>query len=143
MGRGGKRAAASSNKADLTALMQSGLTVTSTGTGSAPSSSAGAPPPNNDQAVMKYLAIIPVPDGRACITCSAKDSDPDIVYSMRTYIWNFPPNATSLKNVGCQCYYCGRVFAARFKPKYKSVTKLVEASLFRLMSDVGVASPFH
>ncbi len=71
-------------------------------------------------------------DGRVCLLCKSKDSDPDPTYTTRTLIWGYPCNMRTRRNVGQVCYYCMRTFNARFKAKYGSTTKLVEARLFSM-----------
>ena len=51
----------------------------------------------------------------------SKDSAQDPIESHRVLGWGYPPDSSSRKNLGLVCYYCLRVFGARFKAKYKSV----------------------
>lgn len=67
------------------------------------------------------------PDGRECQLCRAKDSDADPIHSDRPYAWAYPPDVTTKKNRGFTCYYCYRVFTARFKAKHKSIEGFVAA----------------
>lgn len=67
------------------------------------------------------------PDGRACPTCQAKDSDPDRVLPHMTMKWGYAPDPNSGRNVGRLCYYCHRVWTARFKQKYKSLDSFTQA----------------
>jgi hypothetical protein len=39
-------------------------------------------------------------------------------------VWGYPPDPSTRKNRGLVCYYCLRVFGARFKAKYRSVEAL-------------------
>jgi hypothetical protein len=39
-------------------------------------------------------------------------------------VWGYPPDPSIRKNRGLVCYYCLRVFGARFKAKYRSVEAL-------------------
>ena len=62
-------------------------------------------------------------DGRICGLCEVKDTAADPVENGRTIVWAYICKKT-LTNKGYVCYYCQRVFNARFKAKYKSVAAL-------------------
>ena len=59
--------------------------------------------------------------------CQIKDSQADSVYPSRTVVWGNPPNPMTRKTAGSVCYVCMRVYSARFKQKYRSIQKTVEA----------------
>lgn len=67
------------------------------------------------------------PDGRACATCQVKDSDPDRVVTSMTMKWGYPPDPSTHRNVGRICFYCNRVWQARYKQKYRNLDSFVQA----------------
>ena len=69
--------------------------------------------------------IIPNADGRECRVCKAKDTDADLVTSGRTYMWAYPPDPVTKRNVGLVCIYCFRTHQARFMCKNWSIKVLV------------------
>ena len=58
-----------------------------------------------------------IPDGRLCRLCGAKDSDMDIVVQSSSWKWGYPLTASG-HNQGRVCFYCIRVFNARYKCKF-------------------------
>ena len=75
----------------------------------------------------KAVDVNVLPDGRLCQLCNVPDSDPDLVHAKASMKWGYPPDKASRKNVGRVCYYCTRVWTARFKSKFKQVEKLIAA----------------
>jgi hypothetical protein len=57
------------------------------------------------------------PDGRVCRLCGAKDSDMDIVIHSSSLKWGYQLSADG-RNQGKVCFYCIRVFNARYKCKF-------------------------
>ena len=113
---------------DLESLKNDGMRVLANYT--KPSSAAtacGSVSSSSGGACGKVLWVVHA-DGRACIVCQCKDSDPDRVFVGEvTMKWAYPPCATTKKNNGFVCYYCQRVWQARFKGKYTSLEAFVQA----------------
>lgn len=74
------------------------------------------------------------PDGRSCRLCGAKDDQPDIVHTDSLWPWGYTPTADG-KNRGRVCYYCFRVYQARYEPKGCSIPQLE--------NDVGTNDEAH
>jgi hypothetical protein len=55
--------------------------------------------------------------GEVCRLCGAKDSDRDIVIHTISFKWGYPLSADG-RNQGKVCFYCIRVFNARYKCKF-------------------------
>jgi hypothetical protein len=116
---------------DLNSLMQMGMHISAapgpssmlTGEKSRQGSSSSATASD----ICKTLWIVH-PDGRVCLICQVKDSDGDRVFVKECYMkWAYPPDALTKKNKGFVCYYCQRVYQARFKGKFKSIEAFVQA----------------
>lgn len=97
-------------------------------------SGAAAAPARNSRSATKYRAQATCPDGRACRLCDTPDDRPDHVHPDRLWAWGYPPGASG-KNQGKVCYYCFRVYQARYEPKGCSITKLV--------ADIGTNEEIH
>ena len=76
----------------------------------------------------KYLQLVALPDGRRCLICDVPDAECDLVYPERTYLWAYPCDPVTRKNTGLCCYYCYRVWTARFRSLYSGIPALLEAT---------------
>lgn len=68
--------------------------------------------------------LTPLSDGRTCLLCEEPDTAKDLVDETRAIAWAYAPDPKTRKNVGHVCYYCHRVFRARFQAKFRSVENL-------------------
>lgn len=110
---------------DLESLLSSGMQVAAPH--SRPSGSAGSAASSSGGASAKALWVVN-PDGRVCIICQCRDSDADRVFTAECSMkWAYPPDSVSKRNRGHTCYYCLRVWQARFKGKYQSQEAFVRA----------------
>ena len=82
-------------------------------------------------------------DGRCCRLCNSKDSSPDPVFPHQNRCWNYQP--IHGRTSGYYCWYCGRLFQARFKHLHKNIGALATecgkngdlmADFSRLLSDL-------
>ncbi len=125
---GGKRTAAGATPAPVTPHDPCSLPALAALRGQGMSITTEAPSANGNTQEQKYLAVEALPDVRVCQLCKSKDSDPDVIYKNRVLLWAYPANPQTRRNTGLQCYICSRVWQARFKAKYGSVTRFLEAS---------------
>ena len=72
--------------------------------------------------------ILWTPDGRLCKICGCKDTDPDPVCSeFPGRKWGYVVKVFKAKNTGLVCFYCMKVFEARYKIQHNmTVSKLPE-----------------
>lgn len=58
-------------------------------------------------------------DGRLCKLCNRADSEKDDVISAELIMWAYPPSEDG-KPTGMLCYFCLRVYNARYSVKYRT-----------------------
>ena len=56
--------------------------------------------------------------GRECIICCFTDDSDDPCFAGLKRLWGYPPDPVTGKTSGYVCYYCMRVFNARFKANW-------------------------
>jgi len=73
------------------------------------------------QAMGEGAEGVVLPDGRQCSICLHYDTDNDICFVARFWPWGYAPIVIKgvLRNVGKTCFYCMRVFQAKYHPKHK------------------------
>lgn len=71
------------------------------------------------------IVVVHKPDGRVCRLCPAKDSDQDLVDVNLLWKWGYPCN-TDGSTQGKVCFYCVRVFNARYQYKFSITTLQTE-----------------
>ena len=60
--------------------------------------------------------------GKKCSGCDGKDSDPDPCFPDQLLLWGYPPMANGAVG-GDWCLNCVKVFNAKYKTKYGTLTK--------------------
>ena len=82
--------------------------------------------------------------GQLCRMCGAHDESQDLIVPAEKMCWGYPPKPP--RNQGLCCYYCMRVYEARFRSKM-SLSELYarlgqanspDAQLFKSMRDAGI-----
>lgn len=79
-----------------------------------------------------------VPDGRICRLCAERDDGADPVMRSCSRRWGYVTKDSPPKNQGGHCYYCLRVFTARYQLAHKSL----KAFLTHIGSDPGRRQEF-